>query len=128
MLPSSDSDPPPPAAPASVGSASGGAATAPGAVAPTEAEGVADTAAAVERTVVLPVDLHARPAGRVARAAAGFAATVTLVAGERAADARSVLAVMGLTATTGTEVTVRAAGADAETAADALAGILSSAG
>jgi phosphotransferase system HPr (HPr) family protein len=76
--------------------------------------------------VVLPVDLHARPAGRVARAAAGFGATVTLIAGERSANARSVLAVMGLTATTGTEVTVRAAGADAQTAADTLAGILAS--
>lgn len=80
-----------------------------------------------ERVVVLPVDLHARPAGRLVRAAAGFGSTMTLLAGERSADARSVLAVMGLTATAGTEVTVRAAGADAETAADALAGVLASA-
>jgi phosphotransferase system HPr-like phosphotransfer protein len=34
---------------------------------------------------------------------------------------------MGLTATSGTEVIVRAAGVDAETAVEALAGILSSA-
>jgi phosphocarrier protein HPr len=122
MSPSSD-----PAQAGPVAGAPAGAATA-GAAPDARATGPEEEEAAVERTVVLPVDLHARPAGRVARAAAGFGATVTLVAGERSADARSVLAVMGLTATSGTEVTVRAAGVDAETAADTLAGILSSAG
>jgi phosphotransferase system HPr (HPr) family protein len=125
MSPSSD-----PAQAGPVDGATAGAGTAGAArdARPAGAEEVADAGTtAVERTVVLPVDLHARPAGRVARAAAGFGATVTLVAGERSADARSMLAVMGLTATSGTEVIVRAAGVDAETAVEALAGILSSA-
>jgi phosphotransferase system HPr (HPr) family protein len=81
----------------------------------------------VERSVVLPVDLHARPAGKLTRAAAGFAAVTTLVAGERSASARSVLAVMALGATAGTTVSVRAVGADAGAAADALAAVLADA-
>ena len=73
---------------------------------------------------MLPADLHARPAGRLTRAAGGFAAITTLVAGERSANARSVLAVMALGATAGTEVSVRAVGADAAAAAEALAAVL----
>lgn len=83
--------------------------------------------ALAERSVVLPVDLHARPAGRLTRTAAGFAAVTTLVAGERSASARSVLAVMALGATAGTEVSVRAVGADAAAAAEALAAVLADA-
>jgi phosphotransferase system HPr (HPr) family protein len=66
-----------------------------------------------ERTIVLPDDLHARPAGQFSKTAAGFAAKVTVAAGDREVDARSVLMVMGLGATKGTEVTVRAEGDDA---------------
>ena len=46
---------------------------------------------AVELRVTLPegVDLHARPAGIVARAAMGYAADVTVVHGDREADAKS---------------------------------------
>jgi phosphotransferase system HPr (HPr) family protein len=91
------------------------------------AGGGAPTGAAAERSVVLPADLHARPAGRLTRAAAGFSAITTLVAGERSASARSVLAVMALGATAGTEVSVRAVGADAAAAAEALAGVLADA-
>lgn len=82
---------------------------------------------AAVRTVVIPVDLHARPAGRLTRAAAGFEATTMILAGERCADARSVLAVMSLGATAGAEVTVRSAGPDADAAVDALAAVLATA-
>jgi phosphocarrier protein HPr len=83
--------------------------------------------AGVVRTVLITVDLHARPAGRLARTAAGFTATTAVLAGERSADARSVLAVMSLGATAGTAVTVRASGPDAGPAADALAAVLAAA-
>ncbi|HCP62049.1 MAG TPA: HPr family phosphocarrier protein, partial [Actinobacteria bacterium] len=69
-----------------------------------------------ERTVVLPADLHARPAGQMTMAAAGFRSTVTLVTEERRTDARSVLGVMGLGATKGSAVTVLAEGDDADEA------------
>lgn len=77
-----------------------------------------------ERSVVLPVDLHARPAGRVAQTAAKFSSTITIGAGDKRVDAKSVLLVMSLGATAGTEVVIRADGVDALRALDALADAL----
>jgi phosphotransferase system HPr (HPr) family protein len=77
-----------------------------------------------ERVVRLPADLHARPAGLLSRTAAGFESRVTLATPDKEIDARSVLMVMGLGATEGTDVTVRASGPDAEAAVLAVAGIL----
>lgn len=78
--------------------------------------------------VVLPADLHARPAGRLARAAAEFAgSSLVLQFGERSADPRGVLAVMALGATAGRTVVVRAQGPDAREAAESLAEILATA-
>jgi len=77
-----------------------------------------------EATVTLAGDLHARPAGSLAIAAAKFAASVQLSAGGNWADAKSVLSVMGIGATCGQIVTVRAAGPDADEAVAALIEIL----
>ncbi len=78
----------------------------------------------VTRTVALTHDLHARPAGQVAQAAARHDATVELVAGDKRANARSVLAVMSLGAVAGTSVDILASGVDGPAAADEIAGIL----
>jgi phosphocarrier protein HPr len=80
-----------------------------------------------EATVTLSGDLHARPAGSLAVAAAKFASAVELTVGASQADARSVLAVMGLGATSGQEVTVRAYGPDAQEAVAAMIDILAEA-
>jgi phosphocarrier protein HPr len=80
-----------------------------------------------EATITLTGDLHARPAGALAVAAAKFQAAVELAVGASRADARSVLAVMGLGASSGQQVTVRAVGADAAAAVDAVVGILAEA-
>jgi phosphocarrier protein HPr len=89
-----------------------------------EPQRVADVA---ERAVVLTKHLHARPAGQVAQAAARHhATTIELVAGDRRANARSVLAVMALGAVTGSEVRVTVAGSDADGIADELVQILRS--
>jgi phosphotransferase system HPr (HPr) family protein len=77
-----------------------------------------------ERGVVLPVDLHARPAGAFAQAAARFESSVSIAAGDKEVDARSVLLVMSLGATAGTEVTVKAAGPDADEAVTSLTELL----
>jgi phosphotransferase system HPr (HPr) family protein len=77
-----------------------------------------------ETSVVLPADLHARPAGKVVQAAARFEARVEIAYGERVANARGVLAVMGLGATAGTTVTVRSTGVDAQQAVAAVAAVL----
>jgi phosphotransferase system HPr (HPr) family protein len=77
-----------------------------------------------ERTVRLPADLHARPAGLLSRTAAGFESKVTIASPFKEVDARSVLMVMALGATAGTEIMVRATGPDAEAAVDRLVGML----
>jgi len=74
--------------------------------------------------VVLPAHLHARPAGAVVRAAAGFASTIELVYGEKSANARGVLGLMGLGALAGDTVIVRATGDDADEAAKSVAEVL----
>jgi phosphocarrier protein HPr len=80
-----------------------------------------------EASVTLAGDLHARPAGALAVAAAKFASSVELTVGTSRADAKSVLAVMGLGASSGQQVTVRATGPDAQAAVDRMIGILAEA-
>ena len=78
--------------------------------------------------VVLPADLHARPAGQVTKAATGYDARVWLTSGTRdEVDARSVLAVMGLGAVAGESVRVRATGPQAADAVAAVASVLTAA-
>jgi phosphocarrier protein HPr len=87
-----------------------------------------DEEQAAEQVVVLPKHLHARPAGQVAQAAARYPdTTVELVADGRTADARSILAVMGLGAVAGSEVRVRATGAEGAEATATVVAILTSA-
>ncbi|MCQ4081742.1 HPr family phosphocarrier protein [Streptomyces sp. RB6PN25] len=85
------------------------------------------TAANHEIVVVLSANLHARPAGRLAKAAAGFTSSVQLEYAGRTVNPTGVLAVMGLGATAGATVTVRAEGPDADQAVAALADILATA-
>ncbi len=83
--------------------------------------------ASYERAIKLSGDLHARPAGALAVAAAKFASSVELTVGVNSANAKSVLGVMGLGATTGEHVTVSAAGPDAEEAVATVIAILTEA-
>jgi phosphotransferase system HPr (HPr) family protein len=89
-------------------------------VAQASSEPVAGRPAAV--TVRLPedVDLHARPAADFVRAAMGFSASLRVAAGEREADAKSLLSVLALGAKGGTELRLTAAGDDAAAALEAL--------
>lgn len=81
-----------------------------------------------EAAVTLAADLHARPAGALSVAAAGFDSSVRLTAGDRETDAKSVLGVMQLGAVAGTTVTVRAAGPDAAAAVTAVTEALTASG
>jgi phosphocarrier protein HPr len=78
--------------------------------------------ASAESVVRLPagVDLHARPAARLVRTAIGFDASVQVFADDRRADAKSLLAVLGLGARRGTALRLSAEGPDADIALDAL--------
>jgi len=78
-----------------------------------------------EATITLTGDLHARPAGALSVAAAQFSSAVQLAVADSQADAKSVLAVMQLGASSGQQVTVRAVGPDARSAVETLIGILS---
>jgi len=80
-----------------------------------------------EASITLTGDLHARPAGSIAVATAKFASAVEVITGHGKADARSVLGIMGLGATSGQEVVIRATGPDARMAVTALIDILAGA-
>ena len=83
--------------------------------------------ASYKQQIILAGDLHARPAGALAVAAGRFASAVSVAAGSNTADAKSVLGVMGLGATSGQHITVFAVGPDAREAVTALIAILSEA-
>ena len=83
--------------------------------------------ASYEQEISLAGDLHARPAGALAVAAGRFASAVSVTAGGHTADAKSVLGVMGLGATSGQHLTVTASGPDAREAVAAHIAILSDA-
>jgi phosphocarrier protein HPr len=83
--------------------------------------------ASCEQVITLAGDLHARPAGALAVAAGRFTSAVSVTAGGQTADAKSVLGVMGLGATSGQPVRVAAAGPDAAAAVAALITILAEA-
>jgi phosphotransferase system HPr (HPr) family protein len=78
-----------------------------------------------EATVTLAGDLHARPAGALSVAAGRYPCAVQLSVNGTAADAKSVLAVMQLGASSGQQVTVRAVCPEAGDAVAALAAVLS---
>jgi phosphotransferase system HPr (HPr) family protein len=80
-----------------------------------------------EITITLASDLHARPAGALSVAAAKFDAAVEVIVGTSQANAKSVLAVMQLGASSGQQVTIRATGPDAGAAVAAIIGILAGA-
>ena len=83
--------------------------------------------ASYEQAIILKGDLHARPAGALAVAAAMFSSAVSLTVGANSADARSVLALMSLGATSGQQVTVAAEGPDAARAVATIVAILAEA-
>lgn len=70
--------------------------------------------------VIDPAGLHARPAARFVQVASRFSSTVTITVGDRAADAKSLIAVLGLTIRPGTEIVLTTVGPDADVALDSL--------
>jgi len=80
-----------------------------------------------EVVVTLTGDLHARPAASLAIAAAGFESSIAFLVGDRRADAKSVLSVMGIGATSGQQVRIQAEGPDAAQAVATLSDLLAQA-
>jgi phosphotransferase system HPr (HPr) family protein len=80
-----------------------------------------------EATVTLSANLHARPAGRLAQAAARFESTIEIEHAGRTVNPTGILSVMALGATLGSTITIRASGPDAEHAVQELAKVLAEA-
>ena len=71
-----------------------------------------------------PMGLHARPAGMLVKACAGFASTVTVTAPTGKADAKRLMGVMRLAAKQGMELIITVEGADEDAAAAQLQAFL----
>ena len=67
-----------------------------------------------------PLGLHARAAARFVRLASQFTATVRVAKGARELDGKSILGLLLLGASRGSEITIRAEGSDAAAAVEAL--------
>ena len=79
-----------------------------------------------EFTVASELGLHARPAGEFVRLAGRFSAEITVCGDGEWVSARSVLSLLSLAAGQGTCLKIRACGADAAEAVDALGRLLES--
>jgi phosphotransferase system HPr (HPr) family protein len=76
--------------------------------------------AEVRLSVLDPAGLHARPAAQFVRTASRFQSDIVLDTGERTANAKSLVGILGLTIRPGASVSLTADGPDAEAALDAL--------
>lgn len=71
-------------------------------------------------TITDPVGIHARPAGLLAKKASEYKSIITVVKGEKKADTRRLMALMGLGIKCGDVITVQAEGEDEQLAIDAI--------
>jgi phosphotransferase system HPr (HPr) family protein len=77
--------------------------------------------AEIDLVVIDPTGLHARPAARFVQAASRFASRVVIRENGREADAKSLVALLGLTIRPATRITLAADGPDAAEAVSTLA-------
>jgi phosphotransferase system HPr (HPr) family protein len=68
-----------------------------------------------------PAGLHARPAARFVQAASKFESRIVIRHGDREADAKSLIALLGLTIPPSSEIVLAADGPDADLALTSLA-------
>jgi len=76
--------------------------------------------AEVRLSVLDPAGLHARPAAQFVRTASRFASEIVLDTGEKTANAKSLVGILGLTIRPGAAVSLTADGPDADAALAAL--------
>jgi phosphocarrier protein len=76
-------------------------------------------------TIVNVLGLHARAAARFVRAATRFRSKVTITKDGSTTDGKSILGLLFLAATAGTEIVIAASGEDEIEAVDALANLVS---
>jgi phosphocarrier protein HPr len=74
--------------------------------------------------VTNPLGVHARPSAKIVQLASGFRSSVSLAINGHRANARNIVAVMSLSASVGSTVTVETSGPDETEAANALANLI----
>jgi phosphocarrier protein len=74
--------------------------------------------------IVNRLGIHARPAAEIVKAAARFKSDITIVRDEMEVNGKSIMGVMMLAAECGATIVIRAEGADAEAALDALMAVI----
>lgn len=74
----------------------------------------------INYTITDELGIHARPAGLLVKLAGGFQSDITIVKDGKEANAKRIMALMGLSATKGTEITVKIEGPDEDDAAKAV--------
>src|SRR4051812_43953012 len=79
-----------------------------------------------ERTVkiVNKLGIHARPAAEIVKTASRFGSNITIVRDDLEVNGKSIMGVMMLAAEQGSTIDLKADGADAEAALDALAAVI----
>jgi phosphocarrier protein HPr len=77
-------------------------------------------------TIINPLGLHARAAARFVHAATAFAAKISVSRGGRVMDGKSILGILLLSASRGTEITIEAVGSDEQDALAALCRLVES--
>ncbi len=78
----------------------------------------------IKYVITDPLGMHARPAGMLVKAVAGYASTITVTAPTGTADAKRLMALMRLAAKQGMELTITIDGADEDKAAAELQAFL----
>lgn len=80
-----------------------------------------------ERKVVVQLEtgLHARPAALFVQEANKFSSEIFVIKGNKKVNAKSIMGIMSLAVSRGTEITIVAEGADAEQAVDRLSNMVS---
>jgi len=81
---------------------------------------------AVEVEIVNPSGLHTRPGSVFVKRAREFAASVTVVKGERRGNGKSLLTLMKVGASRGDRIVIEADGEDEDRAVDELAALIAS--
>jgi phosphocarrier protein len=82
--------------------------------------------ATAQVTISNRLGLHARPAMSLVDCASGFSSDVKIAKGKQEVDAKSIMQLMMLAATQGTELTVTADGPDADEAVEAVTSLVES--
>jgi phosphocarrier protein len=75
-------------------------------------------------TIINKLGLHARAATKLVNCASGFEAEVNLIRGTRVVNAKSIMGVLTLAASIGTELIIEAHGVDEDQALNAVVGLI----